>query len=292
MLDTLKDSGKHLILVSNSPFWYVDAGMRYVLGNNWRDEWDAIITSAGKPMFYTDDSRPFREICQETRRLMFKRVERFERGKVYTEGCLKELMRLMDWTTVENKIESKDTWGISSGSLDMATANVLYVGDSLFADLVDAKREFSWTTAAVTPEVGYEMELQTETDFALARRTIDLLLHALRLLQDELGTSLRTAEDVKVLDCLERLVSVWRDRESDVLGNPFGSVFRARYQPSLFAHSLRRYCDLYMTSVSSLRHYSPQHRFYPEQNHLLLAHEIDGADPECWTTSLDEILEQ
>jgi HAD superfamily 5'-nucleotidase-like hydrolase len=292
VLDTLKDSGKHLILVSNSPFWYVDAGMRYVLGNNWRDEWDAIITSAGKPMFYTDDSRPFREICQETRRLMFKRVERFERGKVYTEGCLKELMRLMDWTTVENKIESKDTWGISSGSLDMATANVLYVGDSLFADLVDAKREFSWTTAAVTPEVGYEMELQTETDFALARRTIDLLLHALRLLQDELGTSLRTAEDVKVLDCLERLVSVWRDRESDVLGNPFGSVFRARYQPSLFAHSLRRYCDLYMTSVSSLRHYSPQHRFYPEQNHLLLAHEIDGADPECWTTSLDEILEQ
>ena len=218
---------------------------------------------------------------------MFRRVEQFERGKVYTEGCLKELMKLMNWSSGDDK-EDLDEFGMSSGSLDIAAANVLYIGDSLFADLVDAKREFSWTTAAVTPEVGYEMELQTETEFALTRRTIELLLHTLRLVQDELGTSMRTEEDMGVLDSLERLVSIWRDRESTILGNPFGSVFRARYQPSLFSHSLRRYCDLYMTSVSSLRHYSPQHRFYPAQNHLLLAHELDGIDPECWTTSLSD----
>jgi hypothetical protein len=41
----LKDSGKRLIFVSNSPFWYVDAGMRYVFGKEWRDEWDAVVTS-------------------------------------------------------------------------------------------------------------------------------------------------------------------------------------------------------------------------------------------------------
>jgi hypothetical protein len=43
-----------------------------------------------------------------------------------------------------------------------------------------------------------------------------------------------------------------------------------------------------MTSVSSLRHYSPQHRFYPEQTHRLLAHEIQQGQ-ECW--SLDDVLE-
>jgi 5'-nucleotidase len=187
-------------------------------------------------------------------------------------------------------MSEEDKWRVASGSLDIATANVLYIGDSLFADLVDAKREFSWTTAAVTPEVGYEMELQTQMDYDLVRRTIDLLLHALRLTQDELGPNMRSDEDREVLDSLERLVSLWRDRESEILGNPFGSVFRARYQPSLFAHSLRRYCDLYMTSVSCLRHYSPHHRFYPEQNHLLLAHEISSADPECW--ALSELLEE
>jgi hypothetical protein len=284
-LGNLKAAGKRLIFVSNSPFWYVDAGMRYVFGSSWRNEWDAIITSAGKPTFYTDESRPFREICLETRRALFKRVEKFEKGKVYTEGCLRELTRLMDW---QSSIDSSKIGSLAAGSIDMANANVLYIGDSLFADLVDAKREFGWTTAAVTPEVGYEMEVQCQTDFMLVRRTIDILLHALRRVQDEMGTSVRTDEDIMVLDTLEGVVSLWRDRESDILGNPFGSVFRARHQPSLFAHSLRRYCDLYMTSVSSLRHYSPEHRFYPEQNHLLLAHEISGADPECWT--LDEVL--
>ena len=166
------------------------------------------------------------------------------------------------------------------------TANVLYIGDSLFADLVDAKREYGWTTAAVTPEVGYEMKIQSQPDFEMSQQSIELLLNALRTIQDKLGNSLRSEEDLRVLNHLERMVSLWRDRESSLLGNPFGSVFRARYQPSLFAHSLRRYCDLYMTSVSSLRFYSPQHRFYPEQTHRLLAHEIrDG--PHCWDLDVD-----
>jgi hypothetical protein len=57
----------------------------------------------------------------------------------------------MDWGTPEMY---GDYDGESFGSEDVATASVLYIGLSLFADLVDAKREFGWTTAAVTPEVG------------------------------------------------------------------------------------------------------------------------------------------
>lgn len=45
VLDNLKASGKRLIFVSNSPFWYVDAGMRHLFGEAWRDQWDAVITS-------------------------------------------------------------------------------------------------------------------------------------------------------------------------------------------------------------------------------------------------------
>lgn len=204
VLSKLKASGKRLIFVSNSPFWYVDAGMRYVFGPDWRNEWDAIITSAGKPNFYTDDRRPFREVCQDTRRIMFKKVERFERGRVYTEGCLRELKRLMDWRPIESP--SNHTFESPSSPL---TSNVLYIGDSLFADLVDAKREFGWTTAAVTPEVGFEKEIQNQAEFERARRSIELLLNALRLLQTELGATMRTKEDLEVLDAMERLVSLW-----------------------------------------------------------------------------------
>ena len=145
-------------------------------------------------------------------------------------------------------------------------------------DLVDAKREFGWTTAAVTPEVGYEMELQRKAEFIVAGKTIEMLLNSLRVYQRLLGTGLRSKEDLEVMDKMERLVSRWRGEQTTLLGNSFGSVFRARYQPSLFAHSLRRYCDLYMSNVGSLRHYSPQHRFYPESPKLL-SHEIRGSNP-------------
>ena len=43
-----------------------------------------------------------------------------------------------------------------------------------------------------------------------------------------------------------------------------------------------------MPNVSSLRKYSPQHRFYPEQNHKLLAHEIKSA-PDCW--DIEDVME-
>lgn len=196
----------------------------------------------------------------------------------------------MKWNHVNSK-EFDDDGMLSpeqAGATSLSTSQVLYIGDSLFADLVDAKREFGWTTAAVTPEVGEELMVESQTNFIQTQRSMDLLLNALRMVQEELGPAERSKEDIDMLDNLENLVSRWRDRETQLLGNAFGSVFRARHQPSLFAHSLRRYCDLYMSSISNLRHYSPQHRFYPEQGARLLAHEIQGGEPDCW--DLEDVL--
>jgi len=282
VLTSLKNAGKHLIFASNSPYWYVDAGMKYVLGDDWIKMWDTVIVSAGKPAFYTEKRRPFREVNKETNRVTFKKVESLVPGEVYTGGCLRELTRLMQWSNATGG-DLPPNNQMDLGAVSLANANVLYIGDSLFADLVDAKREYGWKTAAVTPEVGFETDIQQRSDYVLVERTIGFLLNALRLLQDELGPAQRTEEDLEVLDALERLVSKWRDRETALLGNPFGSVFRARYQPSLFAHSLGRYCDMYMSNVGSLRKYSPQHRFYPEQDFRLLAHEINSKEnPLCW----------
>lgn len=291
VLTSLKEAGKSLIFVSNSPFWYVDAGMTYFMGKDWRDSWDAVITSAGKPRFYTDDARPFREVSRKSGRIKFKKVDEFERGEVYTEGCLKELMRVMKWGAngASSKVGDDKISPEQAGATSLSTSQVLYIGDSLFADLVDAKREYGWTTAAVVPEVHEEGTMEAKSEFIQTQRSIDLLLNALRLVQDELGPVARSREDTAMLDSLEELVSRWRDRETFLLGNAFGSVFRARHQPSLFAHSLRRYCDLYMSSVSNLRNYSPQHRFYPEQGARLLAHEIQGAEPDCW--DLEDVMD-
>ena len=62
VLENLKSADKTLLLISNSPFWYVNAGMKYILGSNWRSLFDCVIASAGKPGFYIERTRPFREI--------------------------------------------------------------------------------------------------------------------------------------------------------------------------------------------------------------------------------------
>ena len=285
VLQKLRDSGKRLIFVSNSPFWYVDAGMKYVIGNEWMEMWDAVIVSAGKPRFYTETTRPFREVNQDTGKAEFKRVDSIEPGRVYSDGCLTELTKCLDWYIAASDIPQCDLGDLDqinfTGGSSLTSPNVLYIGDSLFADLVDAKRDFGWTTAAVTPEVGWESDGNGNVQFSNAQNIIDLLLFTLRDIQELLGNGTRSKEDLDVIVKLERIVALWREEQNTLLGNPFGSVFRAKYQPSLFAHSLRRYCDLYMSSISALRNYSPQHRFYPEDARLL-SHEVQSGSPECW----------
>lgn len=47
MLTNLKESGKRLIFASNSPFWYVNEGMKYVLGDDWMEMWDTGMCVSG-----------------------------------------------------------------------------------------------------------------------------------------------------------------------------------------------------------------------------------------------------
>ena len=206
-------------------------------------------------------------------RVKFKQINKFEPGEVYTGGCLRELANCLYGSDDDDEIDIKNLKVLQKDEF-LKSPNVLYIGDSLFADLVDAKREFGWTTATVTPEIADEIEIQSSDKYLAASKTIHVLIDLLRGIQAELGTSERSDIDAVVLDKLERMLSLWRDEQSVLLGNPFGSIFRARHQPSLFAHCIRRYCDLYMSDIGCLRHYSPEHRFYPDESRLL-SHEIN-----------------
>ena len=162
------------------------------------------------------------------------------------------------------------------GGGGILNSNVLYIGDSLFADLVDAKREYGWKTAGVLAELEGELQGLSKPDTQATRKTIEILLSTLRLTQELMGSP-RTEDDLKLLDSLEQEVSSSRDRLNVCAGNSkFGSIFRARHQPSLFAQSLRRYCDLYCSSVVDFLGYSFDHRFYPGNSGL--GHEQDSSE--------------
>jgi len=54
-------NSKTLFIISNSPFWFIDAGMKHLVSNDWRDAFDVVITEARKPSFFLEQ-KPFLEL--------------------------------------------------------------------------------------------------------------------------------------------------------------------------------------------------------------------------------------
>jgi len=277
MLTKFSASGKKMMLVSNSEFWYVDAGMRYVVGEDWRNFFDVVIAPAGKPAFYTQ-SRPFREVSVRTGRVKFKPITSLEPDEVYCDGSITELMKLTGW-------------GFDEGSGTFDGSRILYLGDSLFADLVDARRLYGWVTAAIVREIRHEARVQNSMHWVRSRHIMHALLHCVRLSQEEMGVDLkpgepnlkrqepRSEEDKMVLDHLEKLIEKWRTICESCISPTFGSIFRTPLAfgstQSLFSQCMRRHADLYSSRVENFRLYSTDHRFYPNDVRMGNPHEAE-----------------
>ncbi|CAJ1403743.1 unnamed protein product [Effrenium voratum] len=268
LLDNFRNAGKKLMLVSNSPFWFVDAGMKYVCGEAWRELFDVVVVSAGKPGFYTGN-RPFREVSRKNGRIKFKPITFLSPDEVYCQGSIGELVRLMGWSCTSQE----------DGSID--GSNIIYVGDSLFADLVDARRLYGWTTGAIIREVNHETQVQASPEWQKSWKVLQVLTLCARKCQETYAANNSySLEDQKVLDELESLAARWRSR-LDALMNPnFGSIFRTSRdngqtaQSSLFARCLQRHVDFYTSKVENLRLYSTEHRFYPADYSIGVLHEV------------------
>ncbi|KAL6012247.1 hypothetical protein ACLOJK_002725 [Asimina triloba] len=67
-LRSLREKGKKLFLLTNSPYYFVDGGMRFILedssgsGDSWRELFDVVIAHANKPTFYASEY-PFRYVA-------------------------------------------------------------------------------------------------------------------------------------------------------------------------------------------------------------------------------------
>lgn len=263
MLVKLENGGKKMMLVSNSRFWYVDAGMKYVVGDDWQDFFEVVIAPAGKPAFYTQD-RPFREVSKRTGRVKFKPITELVHGEVYCDGSVGELMKLKGWG-----------YDAATGTYD--GSRILYLGDSLFADLVDARRLYGWVTGAIVREIHHETRVHRSREWRQARFIWGALMHALRLAQEEMGIRTenttegqipRSPADIKLLDALEGLAEEWCHKTNSYINPNFGSIFSCAKgfgttTPSLFSMFMKRHVDLYTSRIENFRHYSPDHRFYP-----------------------------
>ncbi|CDQ77682.1 unnamed protein product [Oncorhynchus mykiss] len=112
VLHRLASHGKKLFLITNSPFSFVDKGMKYMVGKDWRDLFDIVIVQADKPHFFNSCGKPFRRL-DSNGDLQWDKITSLDKGQVYKQGNLFDFLRLTGWR----------------GS------KVLYFGDHLYSDL-------------------------------------------------------------------------------------------------------------------------------------------------------------
>lgn len=117
--------------------------MKYMIGDDWRSLFDIVVVQARKPKFFTQQSRPFRRFNIAGDRMAWQRVADLERGQVYMEGTVFELLKMTGW----------------HGS------HVIYFGDQIFSDLADITLNYGWRTGAIIDELEKEIQTLNSSEF-------------------------------------------------------------------------------------------------------------------------------
>ncbi|XP_045108615.1 5'-nucleotidase domain-containing protein 3-like isoform X2 [Portunus trituberculatus] len=242
--ERLKNNNKELFIITNSPFSFVNVGMTYLLGEDWRQYFDVVIASAKKPAFFTDSMRPFRELNEEILVQTWGPVTSLEKGKVYLEGNLKQLQEMKAWHGQE----------------------LLYFGDHPYSDLADVSLNHSWRTGAIIWELDYEIQCLNSVEYKKTSGWLVVLQSLIESCQD--------LED----ETSRQIVKKWveerdqlRHKTKEMFNPQFGSVFRTHNNPTYFSRRLFRFADIYTSRLSNLNDYSINHTFYPRRG--VLPHE-------------------
>ncbi|XP_067855434.1 5'-nucleotidase domain-containing protein 3 [Heptranchias perlo] len=240
VLGRLSDSGKKLFLITNSPFSFVDKGMQYIVGKDWRDLFDIIIVQADKPEFFNDKRRPFRRANQRDK-LLWDKISKLEKGQIYKQGNLYAFLKLTGWT----------------GS------KVLYFGDHIYSDLADLTLKHGWRTGAIIPELRSEIKTMNTEQYSQVVVWLQGLTGLLERMQ-----AYEDAESRMVLREWIRERHELRELTKTIFNPQFGSIFRTHHNPTYFSRRLSRFADIYMASLSCLLNYNLHNTFYPRRTPL------------------------
>ncbi|KAM0943377.1 putative 5'-nucleotidase [Dioscorea sansibarensis] len=240
-LKMLKEKGKKLFLLTNSPFNFVDGGMRFMLQDygdirdTWRDLFDVVIAQANKPSFYTSE-HPFRcyDIQKDT--LAFTAVDKFLPDQVYYHGCLKSFLQITKWNGPE----------------------VIYFGDHLFSDLRFPSKA-GWRTAAIIHELESEIHIQNDENYRFQQAKFHII-------QELLGKFLATVSRCQRGEAYQALWDELNKERQDAraaMRSMFNSSFGATFltdtgQESAFSYHIHQYADVYTSKPDNFLLYPPE----------------------------------
>ncbi|KAI3782115.1 hypothetical protein L2E82_12148 [Cichorium intybus] len=240
-LKMLKENGKKLFLMTNSPYYFVDGGMRYMLedslgcGDSWRELFEVVIAKANKPDFYTSE-HPFRCYDVEKDNLAFSKVDEFLPNKIYYHGCLKTFLQITKWNGPE----------------------VIYFGDHLFSDLRGPSKA-GWRTAAIIHELEHEIKIQNEDSYRFAQAKFHIIQELLGKLHSTVSSKYTCEGFKSLLDELNDERQNARRTMRNMFNESFGATFLTDTgQESAFAYHIHQYADVYTSKPENFMFYQPE----------------------------------
>ncbi len=262
-LDRWKRAGKKLFVVSNSEWTFTEGVLSFLLDGQdparplWTDYFDLVVVSARKPAFFLEKPA----------------AEALPGQKIAYSGG--------------NALWMEDLLGAHG-------EEILYVGDHIYGDILRSKKNVSWHTMLLIPELAWTLEQLEEQanelqDFLrlessrrksemrtslmenlykrnrehrhiLAPRLSPEALQALDLeanqLHEEIDASKRMteAEEQEIIRLDKRLESTFNAR--------WGSIFRDGYEQTRFADQIQAYACAYTGRISNLYLVDPSTALY------------------------------
>ncbi|XP_038979073.1 5'-nucleotidase domain-containing protein DDB_G0275467 isoform X2 [Phoenix dactylifera] len=256
-LKMLKQKGKKLFLLTNSPYSFVDGGMRFMLEdhsgdrNSWRELFDVVIAQANKPSFYTSD-HPFRCYDIEKDTLAFTAVDRFIPNQVYYHGCLKSFLQITKWKGPE----------------------VIYFGDHLFSDLRGPAKA-GWRTAAIIHELESEIEIQNDESYRFQQAKFHIIQELLGKVHATVVSSKRGTACRALLDELNEQRRQCRSAMRRMFNRSFGATFLTDTgRESAFSYHIHQYADVYTSKPENFMLYPPKAWLHVPYDIKIMPHHV------------------
>lgn len=139
LLIKLKKQGKFLFLCTNSAYDFCDLIMANAFGKDWKNLFDIIITGAGKPAFFLNETQKFYKFDSTKFLFTGEIVEKLEIKGEYIKGNYKDL---------ENFFETY---------LNRNNLKYCFIGDHYLNDCLCTKKLKNWDQIAIVEELSEEI---------------------------------------------------------------------------------------------------------------------------------------
>ncbi|KAK9932052.1 hypothetical protein M0R45_019303 [Rubus argutus] len=219
-LKMLREKGKKLFLLTNSPYYFVDGGMSFLLEDSlgcrdsWRELFDVVIAKANKPDFYTSE-HPFRCYDAEKDTLAFMKVDAFLPNKIYYHGCLKSFLQITKWKGPE----------------------VIYFGDHLFSDLRGPSKA-GWRTAAIIHELEDEILIQNEDAYRVEQAKFHIFQELLGRLHATVAKNQKSQESGFAYH-IHQYADVYTSKPENFLLYPSEAWLHAPFDIKIMPHHVK-----------------------------------------------------